>query len=149
MSFPMLCRKGYLRPALVLAWLLCALVVGGCAGSPQTTESAGRPVSLMRVGLSEWAITTPDRALLPGDVTFRVTNVGASAHDFIVRGRLGDWKTPVLDPGEQAELMVEVGPGEQLDLDCGLPGHHAAGMHTKVSVVEEPSTSPGGDEHAE
>lgn len=118
-----------------------AVLISGCSSHPVAREAAvPEPVSTMRIGLTEWEIVTPDRSLATGEVTFHVTNVGATAHDFVATGELGTWRTPVLRPGAESELVVRTVPGELLHLDCGVPGHHSAGMHERLQVTTEPET---------
>ena len=119
-----------------------ALLLGGCS-TQDGTDAAGAPlpvVSHLRVGLTEWEITTRPAVLAAGTVTFEVTNAGSAPHDLVVRGHLGTWETRHLSPGERTRLVVEAAPGEQLHLDCDLAGHHAAGMHGALDVAPRSPT---------
>ncbi|WP_146252068.1 hypothetical protein [Xylanimonas oleitrophica] len=148
------------RRRTAVALLVLALTAGaGCAPSPQTTPHpasgaahadgphphgshrgstgtpAGEPASALRVGLTEWSIETGGAVAAAGDVTVVVTNTGATGHDVVVRGRLGDWGTPVLAPGEEHELRIQTEAGETLELVCTVTGHHAAGMTAELRVA--------------
>jgi hypothetical protein len=141
------------------AWLpVVVLVLAGCGGcaedeqptgtpptiarptTPTTRSSTGRaadgPIAArrIRVGLSEWTISTSSATVLSGRVTLVVTNAGGTEHDLVVRGRAGTWETPDLDPGRQSRLTVRGRAGETLHMWCSMPGHRAQGMHTTLQV---------------
>jgi hypothetical protein len=103
---------------------------------PSTGQAADGPAAArrIRVGLSEWTISTSSATLPPGWVTLVVTNAGGTEHDLVVRGRAGTWETPDLDPGRQSRLTVRGRAGETLHMWCSMPGHRAQGMHTTLQV---------------
>jgi hypothetical protein len=132
-----------------VAWLPAVVLVlagsGGCgeeehaSGAPPTTA---RPTTQstagqggIRVGLTEWTISTSSRTAPAGRDTLVVTNAGGTEHDLVVVGRSGTWETPDLDPGQQTRLTVRARPGETLKLWCSMPGHRAQGMHTTLRVI--------------
>jgi uncharacterized cupredoxin-like copper-binding protein len=128
--------------ALAIASCCCA----GCEEEEQATGSA--PVTAqqtareaspsarqVRVGLTEWTISTSSSTAPAGRVTLVVTNAGGTEHDLVVRGRAGSWETPDLDPGQQSRLQVRGRPGEVLKMWCSMPGHRAQGMHTTLRIV--------------
>ncbi|MFC8923071.1 hypothetical protein [Cellulosimicrobium sp. NPDC057127] len=125
------------RTAQRAATLLAAvLALGGCAGQAGDAPADGGPVTdHVRVGLTEWTVETGGVRASVGEVTLVVTNTGATGHDVVVQGTRGTWGTPVLDPGESHEIVVETVPGEVLDLVCTVTGHHAAGMSTTLAVA--------------
>ncbi|MBO0609034.1 hypothetical protein [Myceligenerans salitolerans] len=132
-------RPGSLPAALLAGALLTGGLLTGCtaAADPPPPAPSGGPTSTLRVGLTEWTIETGDAVPASGRLTVLVTNVGATGHDLIVRGSRGTWGTPVLAPGERHELTVTTVPGETLELDCSVSGHHAAGMSAELDVAEE------------
>ncbi|MBE1874118.1 hypothetical protein [Myceligenerans pegani] len=131
--------SGVLPAALLAVALLTGSLLTGCAAAadaPSPAPSAA-PTDTLRVGLTEWSIETGDAVPASGRLTVLVTNVGATGHDLVVRGARGTWGTPVLAPGERHELTVTAVPGETLELDCSVSGHHAAGMSAELDVAEE------------
>jgi uncharacterized cupredoxin-like copper-binding protein len=105
--------------------------------APRTADAGARrtaPVSHLRVGLTEWTVTTSASMVRAGTVRLQVTNAGATQHDLVVSGRRGRWETPGLSPGQRNELAVTAVRGERLRLWCSLPGHEAQGMHATVLV---------------
>jgi uncharacterized cupredoxin-like copper-binding protein len=63
-------------------------------------------------------------------VVFVFKNVGHLVHDFKINGK----KTPLLQPGKTAKLVVRFGkPGKYRYL-CSVPGHAAAGMQGVFTV---------------
>ncbi len=115
------------------------LLLAGCSsGAPDERGSAAGDTPSqrqVRVGLTEWTVVVGAAAVVPGRVRLVVTNTGATEHDLVVRGRAGQWRTPVLDPGDQAALAIRTEAGEQLALWCDEPGHRAQGMHTTLPVA--------------
>lgn len=135
------------RRTLLLACVLTALA--GCAPDPaaapatapparvaQTTVPATAPPGYtVRAGLTEWSIEFSDEVFPAGTLRVAVVNAGATGHDLVIRGREGVWATPVLAPGETAELEITTVAGETLQTVCTVAGHHSAGMHLMVEVV--------------
>lgn len=125
-------------PAVVAA---AVLLLAGCGSStvePSAGAGDGAVRDELRVGLTEWAVETGGVTAAVGEVTLQVTNAGGTAHDLVVTGEEGSWRTPVLRTGEQAELVVTTVAGEVLLLDCSLTGHHAQGMWTTLQVEAGP-----------
>jgi len=60
----------------------------------------------------------------PGKVIFVVTNVGKLPHDFKINGK----KTPLIQPGKSARLLVTFPKKGKYPYLCTVPGHAAAGM---------------------
>lgn len=127
-----------------LSVVVAALLLSGCAAGStgqgadegtRTRTTAPHPVAKLRVGLTEWEITTSAGQVTPGRVVMTVTDAGATTHDLYVRGGKGTWHTRDLSPGERQRLVVHASPGERLHLWCSLPGHAAQGMRTTLSVA--------------
>lgn len=129
---------------LLLA-LVLAMVTAACSAPATTREyeakESARPAASARVGLTEWSILTSTRLLSPGLVVITVTNTGSTAHNLLVRGGRLRAHSRKLRPGEQQTLRVDAPPGQTLHLSCTLPGHHQAGMHATVQVVEHSTPS--------
>jgi plastocyanin len=70
----------------------------------------------------------------PGEYAFKLTNDGQTGHDLVVEGPgVRDERTPVIDPGESADLDVDLQAGEYT-LYCSVPGHRDAGMETTIDI---------------
>lgn len=138
-------RRPPVRPArLALAgvwagvWVVVLALVVGCSGpaSPGAAATAP-PAASARVGLTDFAVHARPVTVLPGTVVLHATNAGATLHDLVVRGQAGEWRTVALRPGEQAGLVVQARPGEELELWCSVGGHDAAGMRSTLRVAQE------------
>ncbi len=127
------------RVAAAVAVLLLATGCGAQDASrgavPADASATAAPVARLRVGLTEWTIEKSAALARPGRVQLTVTNAGATRHDLVVRGRLGEWHTRELRPGQQQVLVVRGRRGESLALWCAEPGHRAQGMHTALRVA--------------
>lgn len=68
-----------------------------------------------------------------GPYGFDVVNKGKIPHDLSVTGPGSRGKTPLIRPGDDAKLEVELGPGK-FRLICTVPGHEQQGMKTNLTV---------------
>ena len=66
-----------------------------------------------------------------GKVTFIVTNRGNLPHDFKIGGK----KTPLLQSGKTARLIVTFTKGGKFAYLCTVSGHAAAGMKGTLRVT--------------
>jgi uncharacterized cupredoxin-like copper-binding protein len=66
----------------------------------------------------------------PGTVTFTFKNVGHVLHDFKIDGK----KTPLIQPGKTARLVVTFKKTGKYPYLCTVPGHAAAGMKGVFTV---------------
>jgi uncharacterized cupredoxin-like copper-binding protein len=66
----------------------------------------------------------------PGKVTFVFKNIGHVLHDFSIRGR----KTPLIQPGKTAKLVVAFKKKGTYTYLCTVPGHAQAGMKGTFTV---------------
>jgi uncharacterized cupredoxin-like copper-binding protein len=66
----------------------------------------------------------------PGKVTFVFKNTGHVAHDFNINGK----KTPLIQPGKTARLIVTFKKKGKYPYLCTVPGHAAAGMKGTFTV---------------
>jgi uncharacterized cupredoxin-like copper-binding protein len=66
----------------------------------------------------------------PGKVTFVFKNVGHVTHDFKINGK----KTPLIQPGKTAKLVVTFTKKTKYTYLCTVPGHAAAGMKGVFTV---------------
>ncbi|MDP8978501.1 MAG: cupredoxin domain-containing protein [Actinomycetota bacterium] len=112
--------------------LLLLLAVAGCAGT--APSDTGPAASQARVGLTEWEVATSASALSQGPVRLRVTNAGATAHNLVISGEDGRVESPLLAPGEQASIAVDLAGEDEVLLWCDVPGHREQGMERAVPV---------------
>lgn len=68
-----------------------------------------------------------------GRYRFRVVNQGKIEHDLAAEGQGSEKKTPLIGPGEEAELETDLKPGKYR-FYCTVPGHAESGMETDVTV---------------
>jgi uncharacterized cupredoxin-like copper-binding protein len=66
----------------------------------------------------------------PGKVTFVFKNTGHVLHDFSIHGR----KTPLIQPGKTAKLVVSFTKKGKYAYLCTVPGHAQAGMKGTFTV---------------
>lgn len=127
----MIARRVWLPLVLVLAGLSCGAVVGA---------QAARPPARLLVYAQEWSLW-PSRTTLPaGRVIVELWNRGQDAHDLRIRrldarGAMvaGAQGAAVAASGEIRRASWRLAPGTY-ELYCAMPGHLAAGMHTRLVV---------------
>jgi uncharacterized cupredoxin-like copper-binding protein len=66
----------------------------------------------------------------PGKVTFIFKNIGHVLHDFSIHGK----KTPLIQPGKTAKLVVTFTKKGKSGYLCTVPGHAQAGMKGVFTV---------------
>ncbi|CAN5128061.1 hypothetical protein BH20ACT9_BH20ACT9_03310 [soil metagenome] len=112
--------------------LVLLLAVAGCAGTaPQATGPAATEA---RVGLTEWEVATSTPALSEGPVGLTVTNAGTTAHDLVISDEAVLARSPLLAPGRQASIAVDLAGHDEVVLWCDVPGHRAQGMERVLPV---------------
>lgn len=114
--------------------LLVALT--GCGGNAPAPVPAGPPTDDLRLGLQDYRLQLSAAALLPGTVTVTATNTGSDRHDvtFTQDGAVIG-RTEVLPPGGRETVQMQVDPGSEIQLECTVAGHAAAGMTASMSVA--------------
>jgi uncharacterized cupredoxin-like copper-binding protein len=131
-------KKREIRWFYVLVFVLLA-VTSACSASGSLGDRA-QAGSEGNAASNTVTVVTEDFSLLldaqagPGETTFVVKNEGSMPHDFAIRGNGVDEKTPMIAPGESAELTVELEPGMYTYV-CTLPGHEQLGMSGTFTVT--------------
>jgi len=98
-----------------------------------TATTAATPQKVA-VTESEFKIALAGSSLKPGKYELDLKNDGQIGHDLVVKGPgVNDEKTPVIDGGKTAVLVVDLKSGTY-ELYCSVPGHKEAGMDTKITV---------------
>ena len=136
---------------LLLTVLAIALVSAACtSAAAQPPGPSAAPAAAIAVDLSEWHVVVSRSTLQTGSLTFVVRNAGSIAHDLTILktdlpadqlpqesgkaredGKVAG--TVALDPGQSAQLLVTLQPGNYVFI-CNEVGHYALGMHTAVKV---------------
>jgi uncharacterized cupredoxin-like copper-binding protein len=144
--------------ALVLMFLAVVLAISNTgngtspaapAPSPPAPAAAPAAVASLGVTLKEFTVTPSGTVGRAGRVTFKVSNAGAVAHEFVVlrtttpasgllkgakaseTGNVGE--TGDMKPGTAKTLVLNLKAGHYA-LICNLPGHYQAGQYTDFVV---------------
>ncbi|HEX4518383.1 MAG TPA: PQQ-binding-like beta-propeller repeat protein [Gaiellaceae bacterium] len=97
----------------------------GSTGSGTTTTSTSTKANAIQVQAGEFFFRLSAKSVAkPGTVTFAVKNVGHVEHDFRINGK----QTPLIQPGQTANLVVSFKKSGKYPYLCTVPGHAAAGM---------------------
>jgi len=100
--------------------------VSGNAGS-----SASAQGTAIQVKGGEFFFRLSTKAIAkPGKVTFAFSNIGHVAHDFQINGKV----TPLIQPGQTANLAVTFAKAGSYPYLCTVPGHAEAGMKGVFTV---------------
>jgi plastocyanin len=98
------------------------------------TASAGErqaAATTIRVTGGEFFFRLSARSIRrPGRVTFVFRNIGAGLHDFKINGK----KTPLIERGKSARLVVAFKKRGRYPYICTVPGHAGAGMKGVFTV---------------
>lgn len=114
-----------------LSALFVSIAALTAAGSGDDNSAAAAEARTIDVELSEFAVKLAETAVTSGtDVTFRVHNVGAIAHDLTTATGT---TTAALNPGQTTSLHVGV-VQSPLIVFCSVPGHRTAGMEAQLTV---------------
>ena len=109
----------------VIATTALALVQFASARTDRQTATT------VQVKGSEFLFRLSTRSITkPGQVTFAFKNIGHVLHDFKINGK----KTPLLQPGKTAKLVVTFKKKGRYPYVCSVFGHAAAGMKGVFTV---------------
>jgi uncharacterized cupredoxin-like copper-binding protein len=114
-----------------LLLLALALLLAGC-GSDDSDE-AGAEGNETSVGLRDFSLEPSNLEVDGGTLTLTVVNDGQTTHALEIEGDGVEEETPLLEPGESAELTVELAKGEY-EMYCPVGNHRAQGMEGTVLV---------------
>ncbi len=126
-----------MRGLLVCA-VLAAAVAAADAGAATTAAPAKRSgevraalITRVNVAESEFKFVLNKKTAKRGVVIFKVTNVGAVAHDFMIARR----KTRMLEHGQSETLRVTFLRKGHYQYHCTVTGHAAAGMKGVFTIT--------------
>jgi plastocyanin len=118
---------------LALAGLVLIVALPGCGGDDSSPSSGGGQT--IEVSLSEFALDPSQVSVQkPGTYTFRAVNDGQSVHALEIEGHGVEEETENLQPGETAELTVELTEAGDYELYCPVGNHRDMGMDGSVQV---------------
>jgi uncharacterized cupredoxin-like copper-binding protein len=131
--------RNYRMVTRTLGGLLFAASALGATRHPASNE----PVQVT-AKLSEWKVELSEATIVPGAVTFTVTNAGSIPHGFEVEGHGIEQQIALIQPGASATLTLTLPPGTY-DVYCpvGDDSHKKLGMETHLTVAAESSGSSG------
>ena len=117
-----------IRPALALAVVAITAFALVQFASARTNRQTATTVQV-KGGEFFFRLSTKSIAK-PAKVTFVFKNIGHVLHDFKINGK----KTPLLQPGKTARLVVTFKKKGKYRYLCTVPGHAALGMKGVFTV---------------
>ncbi len=122
--------------------LTLVLLLAGC-GSDDSDESEPEAVGT-EIALRDFLLMPPNAELDDaGTATFTVVNDGQTTHALEIEGQGVEEETELLEPGETAELTVDLEEGDY-EMYCPVDGHRAQGMEGTLIVGAGSAGSPSG-----
>ncbi|MGH3002454.1 MAG: hypothetical protein ACRDM1_07335 [Gaiellaceae bacterium] len=115
---------------------LLALIVSAAAVFALGDVAVGAVApARMQVVAKEFSFSLSRTRLKPGAAVFELANLGEDAHDLRVQrvGRRHIAGTPVVEPGQRAELSLRLAPGRYV-LWCSIADHRQRGMRATLTV---------------
>jgi uncharacterized cupredoxin-like copper-binding protein len=126
---------------MLLGLTACSGPGGGLGGGGQApadetaTSPAPAQAATTEVGLTEYEIDMP-ASLSAGPRIFRVTNNGASEHNFGVEGQgIEEEFETNLSPGETQTMQLDLEPGTY-EVYCPVGNHREQGMEIQRTVTQ-------------
>jgi plastocyanin len=116
---------------------LAAVLLPACGGEEATPDEASGPAGsgeAVEIALSDFAIQPGSLSLEPGTYTFRVVNDGDTVHALEVEGPGGEVETGELQPGDSADLDVDITQPGDYEVYCPVDGHRDRGMEAALTV---------------
>ena len=117
--------------ALLLAAALGLAVLGAAAAGVVTRTGTAK--STITVTEREFKIAVSSKTAKKGPVRLVVRNKGKYAHAVSIKGAGVSKRTPLIEPGKSAVLLVTLRSGRYA-LWCPVPGHAAQGMKATLSL---------------
>jgi uncharacterized cupredoxin-like copper-binding protein len=118
-------RRLTLPSFLALAAAAIATLALAPLGAARTDRQTAVNATTIHVSAGEFYFKLTAKSIArPGKVTFVVKNTGHVMHDFKIDAK----KTPLIQPGKTATLVVTFKKKGSYPYLCTVPGHSAAGM---------------------
>jgi uncharacterized cupredoxin-like copper-binding protein len=125
-------RIAALASLAVLALTACGSSSSDESGTTGTPAGGGEAIS---IGETEYNLDPSSvRIDAAGTVTFRVTNNGSIDHALEVDGQGVEEETETIEPGETAELTVDLSKEGSYEIYCPINGHRDMGMEGTLTV---------------
>ena len=116
------------------ATLVLAVALAGCGGDDDSSSSSGGSQTI-EISMTEFALEPSQVSVEePGTYTFRAVNDGQTVHALEVEGHGIEEETEELQPGDTAELTVELTEAGEYELYCPVGNHRESGMEGSVQV---------------
>lgn len=123
-----------MRRIALLVLLSLALAACGSDSEPEEAASAGGDGAAVEIVLTDFALEPASLSLDPGSYTLTVVNDGESMHGLKVDGPGGEFETGELQPGDTAELAVDLSEPGEYELTCPVGDHRERGMEGTLTV---------------
>lgn len=131
---PALAGPRWLR-ALALVAGMVVLPLVNCSGRGAVAAPVRTNLETVAITEQEWQLDVPVM-LTAGPTLFAMTNNGALAHSFQIRGaNLERGLEQALAPGAAGSLSMDLEPGVY-DLYCPLADHAGRGMRLRLRVTD-------------
>jgi uncharacterized cupredoxin-like copper-binding protein len=120
---------------LPVAVVVTALALAGCGSDDNTSGSSSSARETIEVHLSEFKLD-PSRVTVdtPGTYTFKAVNDGQFVHALEIEGHGIEEETEDIQPGESAEVTVDLAEAGDYELYCPVDDHRAMGMDGSLDV---------------
>jgi uncharacterized cupredoxin-like copper-binding protein len=129
-----------MRLALSLGLAIAALGLAACGSDSEeaantNTTGGSSEGQVVEIGESEFALDPANVEIGDtGTVVFRVTNEGAIPHALEVDGQGIEEETETIEPGQTAELTVDLSKEGSYELYCPIGNHRDQGMEGELIV---------------
>lgn len=116
--------------------LVAALLLAGCGSDDESSDRSGSAGTndVIEIVETDFALD-PETVMVEkaGEVTFRISNDGATTHALEIEGDGLEEESDAIAPGDSADLTVAVEAGEY-ELYCPIGNHREQGMEGTVEV---------------
>lgn len=116
--------------------VLASLALAACGGDmePEQAASGGGDGAAVEIVLTDFALEPASLSLDPGSYTVTVLNEGDTVHALKVDGPGGESDTGQIQPGESAELALDLSEPGEYELTCPVGDHRDRGMEGTLTV---------------
>ncbi|MGH3024127.1 MAG: cupredoxin domain-containing protein [Gaiellaceae bacterium] len=123
-----------MRRIVLIALVSLALAACGDEGEPVDAGGGAEGGATAKIVLTDFALAPDSLSLDPGSYTMRVVNEGDTVHALKVDGPGGEFETAELQPGESANLALDLSEPGEYELTCPVGDHRERGMEGTLTV---------------